>query len=84
MGGVYDCGCGNPPLQERLERLSRDNEQLKAEVTELLNSSALATLPRNQGDGVESQSLPESPQKSSIAIPEDFESREEMVRRKHH
>uniref|UniRef100_A0A4W5KW67 Golgin subfamily A conserved domain-containing protein n=1 Tax=Hucho hucho TaxID=62062 RepID=A0A4W5KW67_9TELE len=67
--------------QERLEQLSRDNEQLKAEVTELLNSSALATLPRNQGDGVESQSLPESPQKSSIAIPEDFESREEMVRR---
>ncbi|XP_035631863.1 golgin subfamily A member 2-like isoform X2 [Oncorhynchus keta] len=64
--------------QERLERLSRDNEQLKAEVTELLNSSALATPPRDRGDGVESQSLPESPQKSSIAIPEDFESREEM------
>ncbi|XP_041754258.1 golgin subfamily A member 2 isoform X1 [Coregonus clupeaformis] len=64
--------------QERLEQLSRDNEQLKAEVTELLNSSALATPPRDQGDGVESQSLPESPQKSSIAIPEDFESREEM------
>ncbi|XP_013991340.1 golgin subfamily A member 2 isoform X2 [Salmo salar] len=64
--------------QERLERLSRDNEQLKAEVTELLNSSSLATPPRDQGDGVESQSLPESPQKSSIAIPEDFESREEM------
>ncbi|XP_038825968.1 golgin subfamily A member 2-like isoform X3 [Salvelinus namaycush] len=64
--------------QERLERLSRDNEQLKAEVTELLDSSALATPPRDQGDGVESQSLPESPQKSSIAIPEDFESREEM------
>ncbi|KAM9517961.1 golgin subfamily A member 2-like isoform 3-T3 [Salvelinus alpinus] len=64
--------------QERLERLSRDNEQLKAEVTELLDSSALATPPRDQGDGVESQPLPESPQKSSIAIPEDFESREEM------
>uniref|UniRef100_A0A8C8I918 Golgin subfamily A conserved domain-containing protein n=1 Tax=Oncorhynchus tshawytscha TaxID=74940 RepID=A0A8C8I918_ONCTS len=66
--------------QERLEQLSRDNEQLKAEVTELLNSSALSTLPRNRGDGVESQSQQESPQKSSIAIPEDFESREEMVR----
>uniref|UniRef100_A0A4W5K1L3 Golgin A2 n=1 Tax=Hucho hucho TaxID=62062 RepID=A0A4W5K1L3_9TELE len=64
--------------QERLEQLSRDNEQLKAEVTELLNSSALATPPRDQGDGVESQSLPESPQKSAITIPEDFESREEM------
>nr|XP_046174002.1 golgin subfamily A member 2-like isoform X2 [Oncorhynchus gorbuscha] len=64
--------------QERLEQLSRDNEQLKAEVTELLNSSALSTLPRNRGDGVESQSQEESPQKSLIAIPEDFESREEM------
>lgn len=34
------------------------------------------------GDGVESQSLQESPQKSaSIVIPEDFESQKEMVRR---
>ncbi|XP_041706836.1 golgin subfamily A member 2 isoform X1 [Coregonus clupeaformis] len=64
--------------QKTLEQLARDNEQLKAEVTELLNSSALATPYRDQGDGVESQSLPDSPQKSSIAIPEDFESREEM------
>lgn len=34
------------------------------------------------GDGVESQSLQESPKKSSsIVIPEDFESQKEMVRR---
>lgn len=33
------------------------------------------------GDGVESQSLQESPNKSSsIVIPEDFESQKEMVR----
>ncbi|KAL0965485.1 hypothetical protein UPYG_G00281900 [Umbra pygmaea] len=59
--------------QERLQQLSRDNEQLKAEVTELLNSSALATPPRDKEDVLE-----ETPHKSSIAIPEDFESREEL------
>ncbi|XP_030598456.1 golgin subfamily A member 2 isoform X6 [Archocentrus centrarchus] len=65
--------------QEHLEQLVRDNEQLKAEVKELLNSSALMTSPRDQGDGVESQSLQESPKKSSsIVIPEDFESQKEM------
>ncbi|XP_031610329.1 golgin subfamily A member 2 isoform X4 [Oreochromis aureus] len=64
---------------EHLEQLVRDNEQLKAEVKELLNSSALMTSPRDQGDGVESQSLQESPTKSSpIVIPEDFESQKEM------
>ncbi|XP_017579786.2 golgin subfamily A member 2 isoform X2 [Pygocentrus nattereri] len=64
--------------QERLDQLVKDNEQLKTEVQELLNSSALNISLRDQGDGVESHSLPESFQKSSIAIPEDFESREEM------
>uniref|UniRef100_A0A3B4FSU3 Golgin A2 n=1 Tax=Pundamilia nyererei TaxID=303518 RepID=A0A3B4FSU3_9CICH len=64
---------------EHLEQLVRDNEQLKAEVKELLNSSALMTSPRDQGDGVESQSLQESPTESSpIVIPEDFESQKEM------
>uniref|UniRef100_A0A671V0U2 Golgin A2 n=1 Tax=Sparus aurata TaxID=8175 RepID=A0A671V0U2_SPAAU len=65
--------------QEHLELLARDNEQLKAEVKELLNSSALASTSRDQGDGVESQSLQESPKKStSIVIPDDFESQKEM------
>uniref|UniRef100_A0A3Q3FUH5 Golgin A2 n=1 Tax=Labrus bergylta TaxID=56723 RepID=A0A3Q3FUH5_9LABR len=65
--------------QEHLELLVRDNEQLKAEVNELLNSSGLSPSPRDQGDGVESQSLQESPKKSSsIVIPEDFESQKEM------
>ncbi|KAK3527524.1 hypothetical protein QTP86_024299 [Hemibagrus guttatus] len=64
--------------QERLDQLAKDNEQLKTEVQELLNSSSLNTSLRDQGDGVESYSLPETFQKSSIAIPEDFESREEM------
>ncbi|XP_040914665.1 golgin subfamily A member 2 isoform X2 [Toxotes jaculatrix] len=65
--------------QEHLEQLVRDNEQLKTEVKELLNSSVVATSSRDQGDGVESQSLQESPKKSSsIVIPEDFESQKEM------
>ncbi|XP_034047917.1 golgin subfamily A member 2 [Thalassophryne amazonica] len=85
----HDESCGRTQLeisntqlketQERLEQLVRDNEQLKAEVTELLNSSALNTSPRDQGDGVESQPLQEKPQmSSSIVIPEDFESQKEM------
>uniref|UniRef100_A0A8C4DER6 Golgin A2 n=1 Tax=Dicentrarchus labrax TaxID=13489 RepID=A0A8C4DER6_DICLA len=35
--------------QEHLDLLARDNEQLKAEVKELLNSSALASSSRDQG-----------------------------------
>ncbi|XP_067340143.1 golgin subfamily A member 2 isoform X2 [Channa argus] len=65
--------------QDHLEQLVRDNEQLKAEVRELLNSSALSSSPRDQGDGVDSQSQQESQKvSSSIVIPEDFESQKEM------
>ncbi|XP_051981437.1 golgin subfamily A member 2-like isoform X11 [Xyrauchen texanus] len=65
--------------QEKLNQLARDNEELKTEVQELLNSSTPNPSFRDQGDGLESQSLPESFLKSQIAIPEDFESREDMV-----
>ncbi|XP_009299397.1 golgin subfamily A member 2 isoform X3 [Danio rerio] len=65
-------------VQEKLSRLVRDNEELKTEVQELLNGSIMNTSHRDEGDGLESQTLPESFQKSQIAIPEDFESREEM------
>ncbi|KAM9841337.1 golgin subfamily A member 2 isoform 2-T2 [Aulostomus maculatus] len=65
--------------QEHLEQVVRDNEHLKAEVKELINSSVLATSLRDQGDGVESQSLQESQKESSsIIIPEDFENHKEM------
>ncbi|XP_063066326.1 golgin subfamily A member 2 isoform X3 [Engraulis encrasicolus] len=66
--------------QERLNQLARDNEELKSEVQELLNSSMLASTSRDQGDGLESQAAPapEGAEKSAIAIPEDFDSREEM------
>ncbi|XP_068190428.1 golgin subfamily A member 2 isoform X2 [Antennarius striatus] len=65
--------------QEQLELLVRDNEQLKAEVRELLNSSTFASSSRDEGDGVESQSLQETPlMSSSIVIPEDFETQKEL------
>ncbi|XP_067262421.1 golgin subfamily A member 2 isoform X12 [Chanodichthys erythropterus] len=64
--------------QEKLNQLARDNEELKTEVQELLNSSVLNTSHRDEGDGLESHSLPESFQKSQIVIPQDFESKEEM------
>ncbi|XP_051750546.1 golgin subfamily A member 2 isoform X4 [Ctenopharyngodon idella] len=64
--------------QEKLNQLARDNEELKTEVQELLNSSVLNTSHRDEGDGLESHSVPESFQKSQIVIPQDFESKEEM------
>uniref|UniRef100_A0A3Q3D3W2 Golgin subfamily A conserved domain-containing protein n=1 Tax=Hippocampus comes TaxID=109280 RepID=A0A3Q3D3W2_HIPCM len=67
--------------QEHLDHLVQDNEHLKAEVRELLNSSALAMAPRDEGDGVESK-LPQEtiPESSAIIVPQDFESQKEMVR----
>ncbi|XP_066568954.1 golgin subfamily A member 2 isoform X3 [Amia ocellicauda] len=64
--------------REKLNLLAKDNNDLKSEVRELIASSGLGTQPRDQGDGVESRSLHESIQKTSITIPEDFDSREEM------
>ncbi|XP_054613907.1 golgin subfamily A member 2 isoform X3 [Dunckerocampus dactyliophorus] len=69
--------------QEHLEQLVKDNEHLKVEVRELLSSSALAMTPRDEGDGVESQSPQESlnrdsTESASIVIPQDFESQKEM------
>ncbi|XP_057212029.1 golgin subfamily A member 2 isoform X2 [Triplophysa rosa] len=64
--------------QEKLNQLVRDNEELKTEVQELLNSSSMSQSSRDQGDGLESPSPADSFMKSQIVIPEDFESREEM------
>ncbi|CAL8327202.1 unnamed protein product [Boreogadus saida] len=65
--------------QDRLDLLVRNNQQLQTEVQELLASSLLNSSSRDQGDGVESLSMNESPQDSpSIVIPEDFESQKEM------
>ncbi|XP_041095073.1 golgin subfamily A member 2 isoform X3 [Polyodon spathula] len=65
--------------KENLSQLFKENEELKAEVQELHANTELSTLPRDQGDGVESKALPEGFEKMPIAIPEDFESKEEMA-----
>ncbi|XP_029693830.1 golgin subfamily A member 2 isoform X4 [Takifugu rubripes] len=63
--------------QEQLELLVRDNEQLKSEVRELLNSSALASSSLDHGEGRESPQQEDSIS-ASIIIPEDFENQKEM------
>ncbi|XP_018588401.2 golgin subfamily A member 2 isoform X2 [Scleropages formosus] len=65
--------------QAKLNQLAKDNEDLKAEVRELLNNTDLFVQSREQGDGLESQSFQKNFQKSSITIPEDFESKEDML-----
>ena len=37
------------PLQEKLNQLARDNEELRSEMQDLLNSSVLASTSRDQG-----------------------------------
>ncbi|XP_077479696.1 golgin subfamily A member 2 isoform X4 [Stigmatopora argus] len=64
--------------QEHLNHLVKDNEQLKADVKELLESSDLAMSTRAEGDGVEIQSQQDTTESSSIVIPQDFESQKEM------
>ncbi|XP_039618611.1 golgin subfamily A member 2 isoform X3 [Polypterus senegalus] len=64
--------------KDNLARLSMENEELKEELGKRENVN-LSTLPRDQGDGVESSTVSEGKQNSQIIIPEDFESREEMV-----
>ncbi|XP_061119076.1 golgin subfamily A member 2 isoform X2 [Conger conger] len=65
--------------QAKLNQLAKDNEELKTEVQELLNSSALGTPSRDQGDGLEEKSMEESfPTSNGLSIPEDFDSREQM------
>ncbi|XP_077593486.1 golgin subfamily A member 2 isoform X3 [Stigmatopora nigra] len=63
--------------QEHLNHLVKDNEQLKSEVKELLNSSDLVMTTRDE-DGVEIQSQQDMTESSSIVIPQDFESQKEM------
>uniref|UniRef100_A0A8C9RPN8 Golgin A2 n=1 Tax=Scleropages formosus TaxID=113540 RepID=A0A8C9RPN8_SCLFO len=63
--------------QAKLNQLAKDNEDLKAEVRELLNNTDLFVQSREQGM-LDSQSFQKNFQKSSITIPEDFESKEDM------
>ncbi|XP_014341672.1 golgin subfamily A member 2 isoform X2 [Latimeria chalumnae] len=62
--------------KEQLVLLAKENEKLKVQLSGMETS----TFPRVEGDGVEcEQIVSEDVQKTAIAIPEDFESKEEMV-----
>ncbi|KAI1900572.1 hypothetical protein AGOR_G00051300 [Albula goreensis] len=62
---------------QRLTQLATNNEELRKKVQALLNRAKPPTS-RNQGDGQESQPVPESYHTTSLPLPNHFSSREEM------
>uniref|UniRef100_A0A8C6YJ34 Golgin subfamily A conserved domain-containing protein n=1 Tax=Naja naja TaxID=35670 RepID=A0A8C6YJ34_NAJNA len=64
--------------KKTLESFSKENKELQAQVTQLMAELDERMLPRAQGDGVEAAGFVDS-RTSQLSIPEDFESKEEMV-----
>ncbi|XP_026568206.1 golgin subfamily A member 2 isoform X5 [Pseudonaja textilis] len=64
--------------KKTLESFSKENKELQAQVTQLMAELDERMLPRAQGDGVEAAEFVDS-RTSQLSIPEDFESKEEMV-----
>ncbi|XP_032088723.1 golgin subfamily A member 2 isoform X3 [Thamnophis elegans] len=64
--------------KKTLESFSKENKELQAQVTQLMAELDERMLPRAQGDGVEAAKFVDS-RTSQLSIPEDFESKEEMV-----
>ncbi|KAG9477676.1 hypothetical protein GDO78_012926 [Eleutherodactylus coqui] len=62
-----------------LELLTKENQELKAQMMQIRNEPESRVLSRMEGDGVESKDYEDEIPKSSLVIPEDFESREEMM-----
>ncbi|XP_066436577.1 golgin subfamily A member 2 isoform X2 [Eleutherodactylus coqui] len=62
-----------------LELLTKENQELKAQMMQIRNEPESRVLSRMEGDGVESKEYEDEIPKSSLVIPEDFESREEMM-----
>ncbi|XP_044296043.1 golgin subfamily A member 2 isoform X2 [Varanus komodoensis] len=65
--------------KESLEMFAKENKELQAHVSQLLEELDAKMLPRAQGDGVETEEAAEDRETLPLSIPEDFESREEMV-----
>ncbi|XP_075295343.1 golgin subfamily A member 2 isoform X2 [Opisthocomus hoazin] len=65
--------------KENLEAVAKENKELQAQISQLAADLDGRILHRLEGDGVESEAMTEEIQKSSFAIPERFESHEEMV-----
>ncbi|XP_061460008.1 golgin subfamily A member 2 isoform X3 [Rhineura floridana] len=65
--------------KESLETVAKENKELQAHVSQLMAELDAKMLPRAQGDGVETEETVEDLKTPLVAIPENFESREEMV-----
>ncbi|XP_067825967.1 golgin subfamily A member 2 isoform X3 [Heptranchias perlo] len=67
--------------KEQLEQLNKENEELKAQINTLTTElNEISPQFRVEGDGVESDGiLPDRIQRTHITIPEELESKEEMV-----
>ncbi|KAM8934514.1 golgin subfamily A member 2 [Pelodytes ibericus] len=62
-----------------LEVLTKENQELRAQVLQIRNEPENRVFNRMEGDGVESEVYEDELPKTSLVIPEDFESREEMM-----
>ncbi|KAM3910837.1 golgin subfamily A member 2 isoform 2-T2 [Leptodactylus fuscus] len=65
--------------RENLELLTKENQELKAQMMQIRNEPESRALSRMEGDGVESKVYEDETPKTSLVIPEDFESKEEMM-----
>ncbi|NXL58431.1 GOGA2 protein, partial [Chordeiles acutipennis] len=65
--------------KENLEAVAKENKELQAQISQLAAELDGRILHRLEGDGVESEAMTEEIQTSSVVIPENFESHEEMV-----
>uniref|UniRef100_A0A8C3S0J4 Golgin subfamily A conserved domain-containing protein n=1 Tax=Chelydra serpentina TaxID=8475 RepID=A0A8C3S0J4_CHESE len=65
--------------KESLAAVAKENRELQAQISQLAAELDDGVLHRVEGDGVENEKMVEETVKSSLMIPEDFESREEMV-----
>nr|XP_034989247.1 golgin subfamily A member 2 isoform X5 [Zootoca vivipara] len=65
--------------KESLEMISKENKELQAQVSQLMAELDARMLPRVQGDGVETEETVEELKTPALTIPDNFESREEMV-----
>ncbi|XP_077334869.1 golgin subfamily A member 2 isoform X5 [Lithobates pipiens] len=65
--------------RESLELLTKENQELRAQVLQIRGDSDSRVLNRMEGDGVESKVYEDEIPKTLLDVPEDFETREEMM-----
>ncbi|KAM5145348.1 golgin subfamily A member 2 isoform 1-T1 [Mantella aurantiaca] len=65
--------------RESVELLTKENMELRAQVLQIRNDPDSRLLNRMEGDGVESKVYEDEIPKTSLVVPEDFETREEMM-----